>query len=79
MSDCWTAHFWVRDRNGIIYCQRCGVWYTQPWTAVDAPCLGVTILVSRLLISTATAISRCYPGTARQPDGLSSAASAQGV
>ena len=38
MSDCWTAHFWIRDRNGVIYCQRCGVWYTQPWTAVDAPC-----------------------------------------
>jgi hypothetical protein len=38
MSDCWTAHFWIRDKNGVIYCQRCGVWYTQPWTAVDAPC-----------------------------------------
>ena len=37
MSDCWTAHFWVRTQQGIILCQRCGVWYTQPWTAVDAP------------------------------------------
>ena len=38
MSDCWTAHFWVRTQQGIIFCQRCGVLYTQPWTAVDAPC-----------------------------------------
>jgi hypothetical protein len=38
VSECWTVHFWMRGQFGIIYCGRCGIWYSQPWTAVDVPC-----------------------------------------